>query len=116
MERYGSAEAVNREHLKVLLAQAITARLKEEIVDEILPKPSITELEKMIDDAQDIGTIMPSGEIMRSHPKPVFASDLADPVLSAIQSSGFEIIPDKEKCRVVLDARVMCRPGDEPLA
>jgi hypothetical protein len=110
----------DRAHLQVLLAQAITARLKEEVIDEILPKPSIAELEKMIDDAEkegkELGRLMPSGEIMRSHSKPVFASDLADAVLSALQSSGFEIVSGKQKRRTVLDARSMCRPGDEPLA
>src|ERR1700677_769376 len=108
--------AVDRTHLKVLLAQAITSRLKEEIVDEILPKPTIAGLEKMIDDGQNIGTIMPSGDIMRSHPKPVFASDLADAVLSALQSNGFQIISSKKTRQTVLDGRLMCRPGDEPLA
>jgi len=110
----------DRVHLQILLAQAITARLKEEIVDEILPKPTIAELEKMMDEAEkegrELGTLMSSGEIMRSHPKPVFASDLADAVLSALQSSGFEIVASKKTRRTVLDARVMCMPGDEPLA
>lgn len=110
----------NRAHLQVLLAQAITARLKEEIVDEIIPKPTIAELEKMIAEAEkegkELGKLMPSGDIVRSHKKPVVASDLADAVLLAIQSSGFEIVPDKKKSRTVFDARLMCRPGDEPLA
>jgi hypothetical protein len=111
---------VNRAHLQVLLAQAITARLKEEIVDEIIPKPTVAELEKMMTEAEkegkEFGRIMPSGDIVRSHTKPVFASDLADAVLSAIQSSGFEIVSSRKEPRTVLDARTMCRPGDEPLA
>ena len=114
------APTSDRAHLQVLLAQAITTRLKEEVIDEILPKPSIAELEKMMAEAEkegkELGRLMPSGEIMRSHPKPVFASDLADAVLSALQSSGFEIVSGKQKRRTVLDARSMCRPGDEPLA
>jgi hypothetical protein len=111
---------VNRAHLRVLLAQAITARLKEEIVDEIIPKPTIAELEKMMAEAEkegkELGRLMLSGDIVRSHAKPVFASDLADAVLSAIQNSGFEIVSSKRESRTVLDARAMCRPGDEPLA
>lgn len=107
-------------HLQVLLAQAITARLKEQIIDEIIPKPTIAELEKIMDEAEkegkELGTLMPTGEIMRSHPKPVFASDLADAVLSALVSSGFKIISDAKQPRTVLDAQLMCRPGDEPLA
>lgn len=115
-----SAPTSDRAHLQVLLVQAITARLKEEIVDDILPKPTIAELEKMMDEAEkegkELGKLLPTGEIMRSHPKPVFARDLADAVLSALQTSGFEIVPSKKEQRTVLDARLMCRPGDEPLA
>lgn len=110
----------DRAHLQVLLAQAIIVRLKEEVVDEILPKPTIAELEKMMAEAEkedkELGKLLPTGEIMRSHPKPVFARDLADAVLSALQTSGFEIVSSKKELRTVLDGRCMCRPGDEPLA
>jgi hypothetical protein len=106
-------------HLKILLAQAITARLKEEII-EIIPKPTIAELEKMLNEAEkegrELGTLTPTGDIVRSHSKPVFASDLADAVLSAIQTSGFEIVSKKKEPLTVIDARLMCKPGDEPLA
>jgi len=114
------ASFADRNHLQVLLAQAITARLKEEIVDDILPKPTIAELEKLINEAEkegkELGQLMPDGSLVRSHSKPVFASDLADAVLSALQSSGFKIAVDDKEPRTVLDARLMCRPGNEPLA
>lgn len=114
------SETIDRNHLRVLIEQAITTRLHEEIVDEILPKPTIAELEKMMDEAakegRELGTLLPDGSICRSHPKPVFASDLADASLAALDSAGFEIVRVKERRRTVLDARVMCRPGDEPLA
>lgn len=110
----------DRAHIQVLLAQAITARLKEQIVDEVISKPTIAELEIMMTKAEEegkkIGTLMPNGDIMSSHPKPVFASDLVDAVLSALQSSGFEIVAGKKEPRTVLNAHAMCRPGDEPLA
>lgn len=115
-------ENIDRSHLQVLLAQAITTRLHEEVVDEILPKPTIEELEKLLDENGRITidgdpvTMLASGELCKSHRKPVFASDLADAALSAIYSSGFRITVKDDAPRVVLDARVMCRPGDEVLA
>ncbi len=116
-----TAIITDRAYLQLLFSKAIKARLKEEIVDEILPKPTIAELEKMMDEAEkegrELGRLLPSGEIMRSHPKPVFASDLADAVLSALQGEGLEIVASKKKeSRTVLYARDMVRPGDEPLA
>jgi hypothetical protein len=119
-EQVQTTGIADRAHLQVLLAQAITARLKEAIVDEVIPKPTIAELETMLDEAEkegkELGTILPTGEITRSQSKPVFARDLADAVLSAIQSSGFKIVPDQNKPQTVLDARAMCWPGNEPLA
>lgn len=82
--------------LAQLVAKAIKDRLSEEIVDEILPKPTIAELEKMMDEAEkggrEFGNLLPDGSICRSHKKPVFASDLADAALCAIWGAGFEIV------------------------
>lgn len=98
-KRVNGEDSLNGVAMCERIAKAIKSRLEEAIVDEILPKPSIAELEKMFIDAEregrnsDIGTILPDGSLVRSHKKPVFASDLADAAISAIYDGGFRIVP-----------------------
>jgi hypothetical protein len=94
--------AIDRLAINGLIAQAIKSRLQEAVVVEILPKPSIAELEKLVADsaredftATDIGTLLSDGSLVRSHKKPVFAADLADAAISAIYDGGFKIVPNK---------------------
>jgi hypothetical protein len=85
------------------IAKAITLRLREEIVDDIPPKPTIAELEKMMEDAEksglDMPKMLPDGSLCVSHKKSVFASDLADAAMQAIRDAGFQVVPRKEDNR-----------------
>lgn len=99
-KRVNGEGALDRGTICELIAKAIKKRLEEAVVDEILPKPTIAELEKMITDAEkegrstaDIGRLLPDGSLARSHKKPVFASDLADAAISAIYDAEFKIVP-----------------------
>ena len=99
-KRTNGHSGIDRLAIGGLIAKAIKSRLEEAIVDEILPKPSIAELEKMILDAEkegrsssDIGTLLPDGSLARTHRNPVFAADLADAAISAIYDGGFKIVP-----------------------
>lgn len=87
--------------LRALIAEAITRRLREEVVEEILPKPTIDQLEEMIKEAEKTGaampTLMPSGELMVTRKTPIFARDLADAVLWALHEAGFKVVGNQEK-------------------
>lgn len=82
-----------------LIAKAIKKRLQEAVVDEIILKPSIAELEARIKESEgnggdnNIGTLLPDGSLVVSHTNPVFAPDLADAAIGAIYDAGFRILP-----------------------
>jgi hypothetical protein len=99
-KRVNGEGAIDRLAMTEMIAKAIKRRLEEVIVEEILPKPSIDELEKMVLDAEkegrsssDIGTLLPDGSLARTRKNPVFAPDLADAAISAIYDGGFKIVP-----------------------
>jgi hypothetical protein len=78
-----------------IIAAAITHRLRNP-PKRTLERPSIAELEKMLNQAEPQNVdILPSGEVTTE--MPVYANDLACVVIDALREAGYGIYPIFDK-------------------
>ena len=90
-----NAPTGERNRLAMVVEIAIRKRLKEP-PKRVLPRPNIEELEKILNNDDDIRTnILPDGRVEVL--EPTFAKDLAEAALASIYADGWKIVKAQQR-------------------